>query len=142
MKDVAGVGRKGTVHEVSNGYAQNFLFTQGLAEKATEKKIAHAEKLAQAHRAEKEAAIASVHKGLEKLAGEALVIHASANEKDTLFEAIHEDVIAAHLRDVAGIEVASDDIRIDAPIKELGEHVVHIAVGGDTCDVKVTVAAH
>lgn len=38
-KEVKGLGRAGDVKEVSDGYAQNFLFRQGLADQATEKNV-------------------------------------------------------------------------------------------------------
>lgn len=36
LQDVKGQGKKGQIKEVSEGYAQNFLFKQGLARPATE----------------------------------------------------------------------------------------------------------
>jgi hypothetical protein len=39
-KDVGGVGQRGTIKDVSDGYALNFLIPQGLAEQATPEKIA------------------------------------------------------------------------------------------------------
>ena len=39
-KDVGGVGVRGTVKDVSDGYAQNFLIARGLAEQATTEKLA------------------------------------------------------------------------------------------------------
>ena len=42
LKDVGGVGQRGTIKDISDGYAQNFLIPNGLAEQATaEKKTAN-----------------------------------------------------------------------------------------------------
>lgn len=54
-KEVKGLGRAGDVKEVSDGYAQNFLFRQGLAEVATEKNIQIIKKQADKKRTEKAA---------------------------------------------------------------------------------------
>ena len=40
LKDVGGVGQRGSIKEVSDGYAMNFLIAQGLAVQATPEKVA------------------------------------------------------------------------------------------------------
>ena len=35
LKDVKGTGKKGEIHEVANGYAQNYLIKNGFAKEAT-----------------------------------------------------------------------------------------------------------
>ena len=138
-KDVAGVGLKSEVKEVANGYAQNFLIGQGLAEIATPAKIKQAEEKAEKIAQEQEEAKTKLQEALGKLGGDALVIRATANEKDHLFEALHEDVIAAHLKDVIGVEVDASAVIVETPIKELGEHTVFIAVGSDKLPISVKV---
>lgn len=138
-KDVANVGVKNEVKEVANGYAQNFLIAQGLAEVATPAKIKLAEQKVQERLAKLAAQKEAIEKALETLKGEAITIHATANEKDHLFEAVSADTVAAHMRDITGAEVAADMIVIDEPIKELGEYTVHIAVGGEKVAVQLKV---
>lgn len=96
LKDVAKVGQRNTVHEVSNGYAQNFLLARGLAVPATAQRIAAAQK-SQVARAEMKAhEIDEVKAAVAKLNGEAVSISAKANEKGHLFEAVHaENIVAA-----------------------------------------------
>ncbi len=129
LKDVAKVGLKDEIKDVSSGYAQNFLIQRGLAEAATAGKIALVEKNAAGRVAQQEERKSALEDGLAKLKGKGLIIRATANEKEYLFEAVSAEIIAAHLADVAGVEVAADQIQIESPIKELGEHTVNVKVG-------------
>tara|TARA_B100000508_G_C11465598_1_gene281971 strand:- start:3836 stop:4279 length:444 start_codon:yes stop_codon:yes gene_type:complete len=139
LKDVAKVGQKGEVKELSNGYAQNFLIARGFAEVATDAKIRNAQK-AVADRVAKQEETKKVLEGaLEKLKDEGLIIRATANEKNHLFEALHTDTIAEHIKDVVGVEVGAASIVIDKPIKKLGEHKVHVQVGDAKVPVNLSV---
>jgi len=142
LKDVAKVGLKNEVKDVAAGYAQNFLINRGLAEAATPQKI----KLAQAKSAERaekqEADKKALEDGIAKLKGEGLVIRAVANEKEHLFEAINAEAIAAHLRDVIGATVEASQVIIDTPIKELGEHKVHMQVGDAQIEIPLKIESN
>ncbi|MAZ67655.1 50S ribosomal protein L9 [bacterium] len=138
-KDIAGLGLKSEVKEVANGYAQNFLIGRGFAEMATPAKVKHAEKQAAKRAAEAEAAKATLESALSKLKGKGLIIRATANEKDHLFEAVSAATIAAHLKDIVGVEVEASSIHTEYPIKALGEHMVAVIVGKDSVPVKIKI---
>ena len=142
LKDVAKVGLKSEIKEVANGYAQNFLIQRGLAEAATTKKIALAQKHAALRSAQQEADVSTLEAGLAKLKGEGLVIRATANEKEHLFEAVSAEVIAAHLKDVIGVAVETAQIIIAEPIKELGEHTIKVQVGATEVKVLLKVESN
>lgn len=139
LKDVAKVGQKGDVKELANGYAQNFLIARGLAEAATDAKIKNAQKVVAEQAVKQEEAKQALEKALKKLKGEGLVVRATANEKDHLFEALHADTIADHIKDVVGVEVDAAAIIIDTPIKELGNHTVYVQVGDAKVSVELSV---
>lgn len=141
-KDVATVGHRGDVKEVANGYAQNFLISRGFAEVATPAKIRQAQERAAKRAEEQKAAKASLERALEKLKGTGLTIRATANEKGRLFESINAEAIAAHLRDVIGAETETSAVIIEHPIKELGEYMVHIAVGTEQVPVNVHIESN
>ena len=138
LKDVAQVGQKGEVKDLSNGYAQNFLIARGFAEVATDAKIRNAQKAVADRIAKQEETKKVLEGALKKLKGEGLIIRATANEKNHLFEALHTDTIAEHIKDVVGVEVEAASIVIDSPIKEIGEHTVHIQV--DSAKVPVVLS--
>ncbi len=139
LKDVAKVGLKNEVKEVSAGFAQNFLIQRGLAEPATAKKIERAEKHTDERLAKQEADKKVLEDGIRKLKGEGLVIRATANEKEHLFEAVSAEVIAAHIKDVIGVEIYAEQINISQPIKELVEHTVNVRVGENELPVLLNI---
>lgn len=141
-KDVAGVGLKNEVKEVSNGYAQNFLIGRGLAEAATSAKIQRAEKFASERQAQLEAEKEALTAGIAKLKGGALIIHATANEKDHLFEALSTETIAAHLRDVLGVSIEAGAVKVSGPIKELGDYTVEVTAGDSKLPIKIKVESN
>ena len=84
-KDVGGVGQRGTVKDVSDGYALNFLIPQGLPEQATADKVAaYNKQTAETAKksAEKNAELAAKLRALD---GKRVVIKARANEKGHRF---------------------------------------------------------
>ncbi|MFA7309286.1 MAG: 50S ribosomal protein L9 [Candidatus Paceibacterota bacterium] len=125
LKDVGGVGQRGKVIEVSDGYALNFLIAKGNAIQATPQKIADVEKtnaeLAK-NAAEKNAAMEQSIRALE---GTSVDIKAKVNEKGHLFKKIMKE-------DVAKALFLSPDTIVDfqGPIKESGEHKIKIAFAG------------
>lgn len=139
LKDVAKVGHKGEVKDVANGYGQNFLIGRGLATLATPARIAAAQKTSELKEQKQQADKQMLLDGLKKLGDKPLIINASANEKDHLFEAVSAETIAAHMRDVMGVAVDAHAVVIDEPIKTLGEHTVHVALGSDSIAVNLSI---
>ena len=132
LKDVAGVGVRGQVKDVADGYAQNFLIKKGLAELATVAKVQKVQSAAADRLAKQEAA-------KDALIGRVLTVRANANEKDHLFEAVHAETIAAQLKEATGVAVSPDAILIGDPIKAVGEYTVHVAVGTTKMPVQILV---
>ena len=53
LKEVKGLGRAGEVKIVTDGYAQNFLFPQGMAALASDRKVEEVGKMIQKKKKEK-----------------------------------------------------------------------------------------
>lgn len=137
--DVAKVGQRGSVVEVSDGYAMNVLIPQGKALPATREHLkAHDRALAE--RNEK-----SVHEAenakmlLESISGKKLVIEAKASDTGTLFKAIHASDISDEIRKQWKIEISESAIKLEHPIKQKGEMNVIIGNGGFEANVTVVV---
>ncbi|MEW9699596.1 50S ribosomal protein L9 [Paenibacillus sp. SI8] len=119
LKDVKGQGKKGEVKEVSEGYANNFLFAQGLASPATQGtvKVLDNQKKAEQRRKDQEKADAQALG--EKLGEMTVTIKAKAGEGGRLFGAITSKQIAEVL-EKQKIVIDKRKIVLEDPIRTLG----------------------
>ncbi len=133
------LGQVGSVVDVKNGYARNFLIPQGLAYPATEGSVrALEEEKKQAGRREHKE-----KKSAEHLAGElekvSLTISMKVGEEDKLFGTVTSQMIADELKQ-KGFELDKRTIILDEPIKALGIYSVEIKLHHEvTGKVKVWV---
>ena len=124
LKDVADLGGKGDIVEVSSGYARNYLLPKHMAMKATEGAIKQADKLRQ-QRIETEMKLKTVAEELARnLVGSRVVIAARASDEGKLFGSVGTHDIAEAIKKFSGVDVASGIIRIPDAIKEIGLHEV------------------
>ncbi len=123
-QDIAGVGRKGEVKNVSDGYAGNFLLPKKLAQVATPAAIVSAEKLRKQTEQDKDVQKDILEKNIKNLKDLKVRIKAKANEKGHLFSIIHPDEISKILKEQHHLDIPSKIIEISKPIKELGEHTI------------------
>ncbi len=129
LKDVPKMGKKYDIKEVSDGYAQNFLFPKKLAEVAGKKTEKMVEKIKLTEAEMKKVDQALLHKSLKTLAETVVTIKGKANEEGKLFAAIHKEEISEKLREQAGIEMPAEYLDIEKPVKEVGEHEIPVTVG-------------
>lgn len=123
-QDIIGVGRKGEVKNVSDGYARNFLLKNKLAQIATPSAIASAEKLKKQMEQDKDVQKDILEKNIQGLKDLKVQLKAKANEKGHLFSIIHPDEISKILKEQHHLDIPSKMIEIEKPIKELGEHTL------------------
>jgi len=149
LKDVHGVGRKGEIKQVADGYARNYLLALGLAKAATSGAKAEWEQqqTRQALQSEQQAGepdrqVALLRQGFEESSTglRQVRIQAKANAKGGLFSAISEEQIAQAVKEQLGISLQSDLLVIPEPIKNTGEHTVKYQVAPDkVAEFKVVV---
>jgi large subunit ribosomal protein L9 len=136
LKDVRGVGMHGTVKEVSDGYARNFLLPNKLAEVATEEKMKQVEAQAAAREAERKTEEDQLNKKIASLRGKTLAIAARATEKGGLFKTITPAEVAKAIRTEHSLEVPESAIEISTPIKTVGEHSVYLRGTTEKADIE------
>jgi large subunit ribosomal protein L9 len=128
--EVRGLGRRGDVVDVKNGYARNFLLPQGLAFLANPANVRRLEE-EKKHYDEKvlrEKGVAE--KAAEQIAGLRLTLVKKAGEGDVLYGSVTAAEIADQLAE-KGIQVDRRRIELEEPIKRVGEHQVHVKLHRD-----------
>lgn len=141
LKDVGGVGRRGAIVDVKDGYALNFLIPHGAAEQATPQKLAtHAarQEEQQAQSAKQEAMLRAT---IRDINGTRLHFKVRATEKGGLFRSLAAGDIAKELRKERGIELTEGAIVLAQPIKQLGDHEIIIRALGAEARVTASVEA-
>jgi large subunit ribosomal protein L9 len=119
LQDVPRLGKKGSVVEVAEGYARNYLLPRGLAEPATPGKIKEIERLLTARarrelRAEEEARALAA-----RLKDHTLRLPVRVGEGGKLFGSVGTRDIAAALKK-EGLEVDRKQLQLEEPIKTVG----------------------
>ena len=129
LQDVKGLGKKGEICEVKDGYGRNFLVGKGLADFATNEVI-NRYKAAQ----KKAAEVAAEEKALmemaaKKIAETTLKIVQKVGANGALYGAITKEDIAEKLAKDHRIEIDKKTIVLNNPIKSTGVYEVEIKLG-------------
>lgn len=129
LEDVKGLGKKGEVCEVKDGYGQNFLIAKGKAKHATNEVINKYK--AEMRKKEELLAleIAEKKQFLQTLDAIELTISKKVGANNALFGAITKEDIADALLQQHNLELNKKDIEIKTPIKTIGQYNVDIKLG-------------
>ncbi|HBV01561.1 MAG TPA: 50S ribosomal protein L9 [Candidatus Taylorbacteria bacterium] len=141
LKDIAGVGRKNDVKNVSDGYALNFLIPKKLATPGTPAIIAHAERMKSEQAKEREVQENLLFKNLSGVEGVKIELSCKASDKGHLFASIHKEAIVAELKKQTRIDMLPEFLQLDKPIKEVGEHKIGVRVQDKTGGFTLVVTA-
>lgn len=139
LHDVPRVGKRHDIKEVNDGYAANFLFPRRLAEPATAKAVAELERRKKEIVVEREVQEDLLMKNLEEIKGKVVTIKGKANEKGSLFSAIHKKEIIEALKSQHRAEIAEEFIVLEKPVKETGEFEIPIQIKGHKASFKLVV---
>lgn len=124
LQDVAGLGKKGEVREVRDGYGRNFLLVRGLAEIATPQvlnKLAAKKQTQQKHEEKEKNETIALKLRLEKINP---VFKIKIGEKGTPFGSITPTKITAEL-EKQGLYIKKESLLTES-IKTLGSHNIKI----------------
>jgi large subunit ribosomal protein L9 len=140
LKEVEGLGDAGTVVDVSQGYLRNYLLPRRLAQKATAASVAAAERHLQQ---QEEASRRQEERSRETaalLSKTVLTIPHRAGEDGRLFGTVTAQEIVDAIKEARGLRIDKRSVRLEAPIRELGTHMVDIEVTPEvTASVKTMV---
>jgi large subunit ribosomal protein L9 len=125
IKELEGYGNVGTVINVKDGFARNYLIPRGIALPATESNLRHVQSiLSQKQRKlqkEKEKALALA----KKLEGLVLEIKHQVGEKGKLYGSVTSAEIAKALAE-KGFEIDRKRVVLAKPIRDVGIYTVSI----------------
>jgi large subunit ribosomal protein L9 len=122
--DVDGVGNKGDICDVSDGYARNFLLPKGLALKASKGAESQAESMRRSRDTQDAAARAAAQEVASTLVPTVITVSAKAGAEGKLFGSVTTADIADAVLAQTGIELDRRQLHLDEPIKTTGTHTV------------------
>ncbi len=139
LHDVARVGKKHDIKEISDGYATNFLLPRKLAIIATPKAVAELELRKKEIAIEREVQESLLLKNLEAIKGQVITLKGKANDKGHLFSAIHLKEIVVAMKAQNHADIGEEFIVLEKPIKEVGEFEIPISIKGKKSSFKLVV---
>ena len=118
-QDVKSIGKKDEIHEVSDGYARNFLFPRGLAAVADADAVNTAREAKAHHEAEAKAAAEEL---AAKIKGQIVSVKVKGGASGKLHGKVTAKEVAEQLYKLTGTEIDKKKIEMPASIKEFGSY--------------------
>lgn len=129
--DVASLGNRGDIVDVSDGYARNYLLPRDLAQKATTGAVASAAKAVASRAATERKALEEAQDLATALSGQRVVLAAQAGDEGRLYGSVTLADVAEGIRKFTGISIDRKHIELPQPIKSIGLHEVQIRLHPD-----------
>jgi large subunit ribosomal protein L9 len=128
--DLQGVGKRGDVIDVADGYARNFLLPQGKALKATDGAASQAKAMRRARDLRDAADRESAQTIASALVARTITITAKAGAEGKLFGSVTTSDIAQAIHTQANISIDRKKLHVDQ-IKTLGTYSVAVKLHSD-----------
>ncbi len=129
--DIAQVGKRGDIVEVSDGYARNFLFPKGLAMVATDGAVAQAAAMRRRRDLKDAADRSAAEEVARSLVAKVITIPARAGSEGRLFGSVTSGDIVEAVEDQTGITLDRRRLLLHEPIKSTGTHSVAVRLHAD-----------
>jgi large subunit ribosomal protein L9 len=129
-EDIPHLGHIGDLVKVKDGYARNYLLPRGLALVADKRSVGQLDHQQRMMADKRERALKAAQSEAERVNALRLVIKARAGEEDKLYGSVTNIDVEKALS-ALGVSIERRRIRLDEPIKKLGEYriPVHLSVG-------------
>lgn len=135
---VEGLGRKGDICDVADGYARNFLVPRGLAMQATKGFEAQAEAMRRTAAMRSAADREDAEQVAAALAPIVITIAAKAGEAGRLFGSVTSTDIVEAIDQQAGATIDRRALVLESPIKTVGRHEVRASLHPEV-EVPITI---
>lgn len=128
---VRGLGRRGDIVDVSDGYARNYLFPQGLALRSSTGNEAQAERMRAAQTVRDARERAAAEEIAKVLVPAVIRVEARTGGEGRLFGSVAAAEIADAVYAQTGVELGRRSIELAEAIKTVGEHSVPARLHSD-----------
>lgn len=125
-QDIKGMGKKESLHEVSDGYARNYLLPKGLAVEASATNLNIMNTKKEAEKTKKDRELASAKALAEKIKDLTVVIKTKSGDNGKLFGSITSKDIADKLKSNFNLDIDKKKMIMPDAIKSLGTTEVEI----------------
>lgn len=129
--DVEGVGKRGDIVEVADGYARNFLVPKGFAIKASPGVQAQADSMRRSRDLKDAADRGAAEEIAKTLVPAVITVTSRASGEGKLFGSVTSHEILEAVKDQTGIELDRKHLQLDEPIKTTGTHHVSAKLHSD-----------
>jgi large subunit ribosomal protein L9 len=120
--DLDGVGKKGDILDVADGYARNFLLPRGMALKATNGAVGQADSMRRSRDVKDARARGEAEEIARQLVPKVINLSARAGSGGKLFGSVTATDVADAVLAQTGIELDRRKLHVDDPIREVGTH--------------------
>jgi len=140
LQDVENLGDKGSLANVSRGYARNYLIPRNMVEVATPGKITEFRRREEERKAREARMAVQAEEYTATLNKTVITLVAKAGEGDRLFGSITSADVAEAIKDARGFTIDKRKVLLEEPIKELGTFMIDVEVAeGFVATVKTIV---
>lgn len=122
--DVEGVGKRGDIVDVADGFARNYLVPKGFAIKASSGVTAQAEAMRRSRDTKDAVARAAAEEIAKALVPAVITVTSRASGEGKLFGSVATTEVLEAVGAQTGIELDRKVIQLDEPIKTTGTHHV------------------
>ena len=126
LSDVKGTGKKGEMHEVSDGYARNFLLPRKLAQPATTQAVGEMKAKQESKAYHDEMDRKAAQELADQLSKLKIQVHAKAGSAGRLFGAVTTKEIAEDLQKQFGSAIDKKKIVLESEIKAFGTYKAEV----------------
>ncbi len=129
--DLAGVGKRGDICEVADGYARNFLLPKGLALPASDGAVAQARAMRRARDLKDAKDRASAEEIARSLVAKTFTIKVRSGAQGRLFGSVTSADVVDAVASQGGVTLERRQVVMGDAIKALGTHSVTVKLHAD-----------
>jgi large subunit ribosomal protein L9 len=142
LQELKGRGGEGDVIDVAQGFAVNYLLPRKVAIPATKGNLKQLESRSHNIKAREDQRLGEAQGLFGQLNEKVVTVHAKVGEEGRLFGSVTSSHIEAAIAEQLGVEVDRRKIETHGHIKDVGPHVINVAIYRDVkAEMTVNVVA-